>query len=176
MAHSKNYLQKLTKACLFQYGALLFALLVLPGVALGVIEIAPLSNEELEGRYRDLIEELRCPKCQNQNLADSNAPIATDLRAQVRKLLEEGKSDEEIIGYLVHRYGDFVHYRPALNRNTLLLWFIPGALFLLGVVAIWIVVRSRRSVLAPESELSSEELQRLRELAVDSSAEGSNKT
>lgn len=150
---------------------------MLPGVARAVIEIAPLSNEELEGRYRNLIDELRCPKCQNQNLADSNAPIATDLRAQVRELLEEGKSDEEIIGYLVHRYGDFVHYRPALNRNTLLLWFVPAVLFLLGVVAIWIVVRSRRAQLSPESELSSEELQRLHELVADnSSAEGSNKT
>ena len=82
-----------------------------------VIEIAPLSSEELEARYRQLIDELRCPKCQNQNLADSDSPIAADLREQIRTLLEEGRSDDEVVAYLVDRYGDFVRYKPGLPRR-----------------------------------------------------------
>ncbi len=127
-----------------------------------VIEIEPLSSPELEARYRELIEELRCPKCQNQNLAASNSPIASDLRAQVRTLLEEGKSDREIVAYLVDRYGDFVRYRPPVQENTLLLWFGPGLLLLAGAVVVFLVVRIyRRSREAPGADLSPGERERL---------------
>lgn len=128
-----------------------------------VIEIAPLSNEALEQRYRELIEELRCPKCQNQNLADSNSPIAADLREQVRVLLEEGKTDEETIAFLVERYGDFVRYRPAVKDNTLLLWFAPAALVLVAIFAIVLVVRGYRRPLK-SGALDADEQARLQAL------------
>jgi cytochrome c-type biogenesis protein CcmH len=129
-----------------------------------VIEIAPLSTEDLEVRYRELIEELRCPKCQNQNLADSNSPIAADLREQVRVLLEEGKSDDEIVAFLVDRYGDFVRYKPALNANTAVLWFAPMALLVLGIVVVFFVVRAYRRTAVTAGELSEQERARLAEL------------
>lgn len=129
-----------------------------------VIEIAPLSTEDLEGRYRELIEELRCPKCQNQNLADSNSPIAADLREQVRVLLEEGRSDDEIVEFLVDRYGDFVRYKPALNATTAVLWFAPMALLLLGIVVVFVVVRAYRRTAVNAGELSEQERARLAEL------------
>ena len=79
-------------------------------------EIVEFSDESLRGRYQQLIQELRCPKCQNQNLADSNAPISQDLRAQVQGLLEEGMSDRQIKDYLKARYSDFILYRPEVNK------------------------------------------------------------
>ena len=140
--------------------------------AWAVIEIAPLSNAQLEARYRDLIEELRCPKCQNQNLADSNSPIAADLREQVRELLEAGKNDDEIVAYLVDRYGDFVRYRPAVKSNTLVLWFMPAALVIIGVLAIVAVFRFYRRPPAVSGELSGAEKARLEALLREDSASG----
>lgn len=142
--------------------------------AAAVIEIAPLSSEELEGRYRVLIEELRCPKCQNQNLADSNSPIAADLREQVRVLLEKGKSDEEIVAYLVDRYGDFVRYRPAVKNNTLVLWFAPAGLGLLALVIVVLVVRTYRRPAAASTVLDAAEQQRLAELMSADDKAGEN--
>lgn len=147
-------------------------LLVVSFQALAVIEIAPLSSDELEARYRDLIEELRCPKCQNQNLADSNAPIAADLRAQVRTLLEEGKSDDEIVRYLVARYGEFVRYRPAVNDNTLVLWFAPGAILVVAVVVVLLVIRGYRRRAHVETPLSEGERHQLEQLVAKSDSAG----
>ncbi len=144
--------------------------------ALAVIEIEPLSSPELEERYRELIDVLRCPKCQNQNLADSNSPIAADLRAQVRNLLEEGKSDEEIINYLVERYGEFVRYRPAVKENTLVLWFGPVALLVAGGLVLFFVVRLyRRPRTAPDAPLSADERARLDTLLADESDSGDDR-
>lgn len=126
-----------------------------------VIEIAPLSSEALEARYRELIEELRCPKCQNQNLSDSDSPIAADLREQVRVLLEEGKSDEEVVAYLVHRYGDFVRYRPAVQKSTVVLWFAPALFLICALLAIFMVVKTYRKPKIEEGELSETERDRL---------------
>jgi len=121
---------------------LALCLLALPAWA--VIEIAPLSNAELEARYRVLIAEMRCPKCQNQNLADSDAPIAADLRGEIRRLLEAGYDDREIATHLVERYGDFVLYRPAVQKNTLVLWFGPAVLALIGLLVLVLIVRRQR--------------------------------
>ncbi|HLS98815.1 MAG: cytochrome c-type biogenesis protein [Porticoccaceae bacterium] len=142
----------------------LLALLLWACQAFAVIEIAPLSNAELEARYRVLIEELRCPKCQNQNLADSDAPIAADLRGEVRRLLEEGRGDDEIAAHLVARYGEFVLYRPAVKGNTLLLWYGPAALALLGLVALALVVRRHRRDAPDSAPLDPVEQQRLNAL------------
>ena len=102
-----------------------------------------LTDIEFEGRLKRLEAELRCLVCQNQTLADSNAPLAEDLRREVRALATSGKSDEEIRQYLVARYGDFVLYKPPLQRNTWLLWLGPFAL-LVGGGIIWYAILRRR--------------------------------
>jgi cytochrome c-type biogenesis protein CcmH len=101
------------------------------------------KDAALEARLKALSEELRCLVCQNQTLADSTAPLAQDLRREVRELLQQGKSDAEIKEYLVARYGDFVLYKPPVKPTTWLLWFGPFA-FLLGGALIWLVVLRRR--------------------------------
>ena len=101
------------------------------------------TDPALEARLKTLSEELRCLVCQNQTLADSSAPLAEDLRREVRELAQQGKSDAEIKQYLVARYGDFVLYKPPVKPTTWLLWFGPFA-FLLGGALIWFVVLRRR--------------------------------
>jgi len=104
-----------------------------------------------EKRFRALTEELRCVMCQNQSLADSNAPIAHDLRLEVLRLMREGQSDAQIKQYLVARYTDFVLYKPEVKPMTWLLWFGPGLLIVGGGVLIAVVVRknSRRATVSP---------------------------
>ncbi|QHQ40774.1 cytochrome c-type biogenesis protein CcmH [Microbulbifer hydrolyticus] len=138
-------------------------------VARASVEVEPLSSRELQARYEVLIEEMRCPKCQNQNLAGSDSMVATDLRREIRRLLEEGFSDREINDYMVARYGDFVLYRPPLQRNTLALWLAPGVFAALGLLTlIMIVVRSRSGRGGQQGEasdeLSVEEQRRLAQL------------
>jgi cytochrome c-type biogenesis protein CcmH len=103
------------------------------------------AQPDLDARLKKLEEELRCLVCQNQSLADSNAPLAEDLRREVRALAKEGKSDEQIKEFLVTRYGDFVLYRPPVKSTTWLLWFGPFVLLAGGVLIWWIVLRRRRS-------------------------------
>ncbi|WDS36542.1 cytochrome c-type biogenesis protein [Pseudoxanthomonas sp.] len=103
-----------------------------------------------ETRFNALTHELRCVMCQNQSLADSNAQIAHDLRREILQLMQSGKSDEQIKTYLVARYGEFVLYRPQVERSTWLLWFGPVLLLLGGALAVWRVVR-RRSARAVSS-------------------------
>lgn len=110
--------------------------------SLAVVELEQLSTDALQERYLSLIEELRCPKCQNQNLAGSDSMIAQDLRREVRVLLEEGKSDKEIKDFLVQRYGDFVLYRPPVSGTTLWVWVLPAVLFLGGLIVAVFVVRN----------------------------------
>jgi cytochrome c-type biogenesis protein CcmH len=115
---------------------LCFSVLVFAGA-----EIVEFSEESLRSRYQDLVEELRCPKCQNQNLADSNSPISKDLRREIQRMLEEQMSDQEIKDYLKSRYSEFILYRPEVNKNTWLLWGSPVLIVLLGGL---IVARHRR--------------------------------
>jgi len=100
-------------------------------------------------RFHALAEELRCLVCQNQTLADSDAALAADLRREVEELMLAGRSDEEIKAYLVQRYGDFVLYRPPLQRNTWMLWLGPFALLAIGGLVWWRVQRSHRAGLRP---------------------------
>jgi len=98
------------------------------------------ENKNLEERYYLLIEEIRCLVCQNQSLADSNAPLAQDLRNEVFKMIQTNKSDAEIMEFLVERYGDFVLYRPPLKKNTWLLWFGPFLFLIIGFfVAVFVI-------------------------------------
>ncbi|MCY1280239.1 Cytochrome c-type biogenesis protein CcmH [compost metagenome] len=120
--------------------------LALAGGARAAIDTYEFKDEAERERFRVLTEELRCPKCQNQNIADSNAPIATDLRREIFRMLEEGKSNDEIVDFLVARYGDFVRYKPPVNARTLLLWYGPAGLLVGGLVVLGIIVVRRRRV------------------------------
>ncbi len=112
------------------------------------------DNPEDEARFQQLAEDLRCPKCQNQNLADSNAPVAIDLRNKVYELMQDGQSDDEIVDYLVARYGDFVRYKPPFRLDTLLLWSGPLLILLGGVL---MIANLRRYQKMPVEELSEKE-------------------
>jgi cytochrome c-type biogenesis protein CcmH len=122
---------------------LLLALLAAP---LAAKEAAPAAADPvLEKRVMALAEELRCLVCQNQTLAESNAPLAEDLRNQVRERMRKGESDREVVDFLVERYGDFVLYRPPLKATTVLLWFGPLLLLAGGLIALLRRVQRRRS-------------------------------
>lgn len=120
---------------------------VLAWSVLGLAAVEPdqLSTAELSARYKNLIQEYRCPKCQNQNLADSDSPISGDLRREIRRMLEAGRSDREISNYLVERYGEFVLYRPRLKSSTYLLWLGPVLLLLSGGAVVALVIRRQAS-------------------------------
>lgn len=111
---------------------LLFLILGSAQTSLAVIEAVQFEDTTSEQRYRDLIAELRCLVCQNQNLADSDADLAKDLRRKTAEMIKAGKSDREIVDYMRTRYGDFVLYRPPFNRATALLWVGPFVLLLLA--------------------------------------------
>lgn len=131
-------------------------LLILP--LLANAEVQPLADDPaVEARLRHLSHELRCLVCQNQTLADSNAPLAQDLRQEVRELIVKGLSDQEITDYLVVRYGDFVRYRPAVNAQTLLLWIGPALLLTIGFVSLWWTLRRRNTLLADIDNNDQEE-------------------
>lgn len=156
-------------SALLQGGRRLAAVAVLAlsfaGVAQAAIDAYTFKDDAERGRYAELTRELRCPKCQNQDIADSNAPIAADLRKEIYRMLGEGQSNEQIIDFMVDRYGEFVRYKPELNAHTWLLWFGPAGLLLVGAVLMGvIVVRHRRSGREQADVLSDEERQRLAHL------------
>lgn len=141
---------------------LLLPLLLACASAQAVIETYEFSDPLLEQRYQALSAELRCPKCQNQNIADSNAPIAQDLRKILYQQLEQGASDDEILEYMVARYGEFVRYRPRFSGATAILWLAPALLLLLGVVIVVMTLRGRRrDPGSDDAGLSAQEQQRL---------------
>lgn len=140
---------------------ILWVILLAPHQVMAAIDVYEFSDEDDRRRYQKFLEELRCPKCKNNNLAGTNSEIAEDLRRELHKMVIEGKTDEEIIDFMVSRYGDFVLYRPRLQANTIALWAGPVVFLLTGVVAIgWIVVRRRRLASA-KAELSEEEQKQL---------------
>lgn len=110
------------------------------------------SSAEQEARFKHLTMELRCTVCQNQNLADSDAPLAQDLRKVIHGMLVSGKGDEEIKAFMVDRYGDFVLYRPPVQGNTLALWVMPILFLLVGAVAVFVAVRKRNLKLAAQRQ------------------------
>ncbi|WP_063912811.1 cytochrome c-type biogenesis protein [Pseudomonas sp. p21] len=143
----------------------LFMGLSLAGVAKAAIDTYQFRDDAERERYQQLTKELRCPKCQNQDIADSNAPIAADLRREIFRMLGEGKSNQQIVDFMVDRYGDFVRYKPALSGRTWLLWFGPGILLAGGFVVLALIVRRRRSAAVQgANELSAEERERLANL------------
>jgi cytochrome c-type biogenesis protein CcmH len=101
------------------------------------------DDPALNERYRALIREIRCPKCLNESIAESKAPVASELRREVRRLMAEGASDDEIKTFLSSRYGEFVLYRPRLTATTLAVWITPFVLLVLGGVVFWRILAAR---------------------------------
>ncbi len=110
---------------------LLFLISLLISV-LNAEQLITFSDDAYLKRYQNLLEELRCPKCQNQNLADSNAPISNDLKEEIQRLLEQGLDDDDIKRALTERYSDFILYDPKFNKNTYFLWLAPFIVLLVG--------------------------------------------
>jgi cytochrome c-type biogenesis protein CcmH len=135
---------------------LLLALISLP---LAAEKAEPVEDPAIEERFKALTSELRCLKCQNQTIYDSKAGLADDLRRQIRDQIYEGKSDQQIVDYLVARYGDFVRYRPAMKGSTLFLWIGPFIFLIIGVVVLIVQLRKRRKLISDEP-LSQEDHQR----------------
>jgi len=134
-------------------------LLAFASAAFAQAEEVAHPDARVEARLKELGEELRCLVCQNQTIADSNAELAADLRRQIKEQIAAGKSDKEIVDYMVARYGDFVLYQPPVKSTTLLLWAGPALLVLIGFIALARSVRARRSV-SEAPALSAEERER----------------
>lgn len=148
--------------------ALLFALAT-AGTALAVQPDEVLKDSALELRARNLSSELRCMVCQNQSIDDSEAPLARDLRVLVRERLTKGDSDQQVLDFLVARYGEFVLLRPRLEWHTLLLWGLPPAALMAGAIGLVLMARRRKVTSLAAETLSTEEQRRLSTL-VDSAA------
>lgn len=134
----------------------LVLLLFLPILAFA--EVRPLGDDPaVEARLKTLSTELRCLVCQNQTLADSSAPLAEDLRKEIRELIAKGMTDQEVIDYLVVRYGDFVRYRPPLKSQTILLWAGPTILLMAGLGGLWRALRKRNAMLPDQDDHETEE-------------------
>jgi cytochrome c-type biogenesis protein CcmH len=140
--------------------ALLLALLA-PTLASAVTPDEMLKDPALEARARHLSQELRCMVCQNQDIDDSEAPLAHDLRVLVRQRLEAGDSDQQVLDYLVARYGEFVLLRPRFEMHTLLLWGLPPLALIAGTVGLFLAMRRRRSADTDPEQLSTAEQRRL---------------
>ena len=135
--------------------------ILLPFTFLMLLSFASYASEETyQFMFFELTKELRCPMCQNQNIADSDAMIAADLRRKVYQLVNEGQSREQIIDYMKQRYGDFVYYQPPVNATTVWLWLLPVIFVLLGIV---LVVRSRQQKPVTQDKAKLEAAEKLLE-------------
>lgn len=149
----------------------MFSLLIKNSVILGLLLVSLASKAAIEvhefksdidrQRYQSFIDEMRCPKCQNQNLSGSDSPIAMDLRRELYLMIDQGKSDQEIVNFMVERYGEFILYRPRLSPATLLLWAAPVLLLVIGALLLWLIVRRRRQLESAPGGLSRQERERL---------------
>jgi cytochrome c-type biogenesis protein CcmH len=126
-------------------------LLAFAALAFGQASEVARPDPAVETRLKALAEELRCLVCQNQTIADSHAPLAVDLRSQIRTQISQGRSDDDIRGYMVARYGDFILYRPSLKATTAALWLGPFVLLAVGFGIFALVVRARRARPAAEA-------------------------
>ena len=134
--------------------SLAFLLFVSPALAIDVDKA--FDDPVLQARYEHIIEEVRCLKCQNQSIKDSNAFLAGDLRREIRRMLSEGKSDDEIYDFLVARYGEFALYRPRMSGKTLVLWIAP-LLLLLGGGFVLVNILRRRMAMPIDGDAAAEE-------------------
>ncbi|NOU50835.1 cytochrome c-type biogenesis protein CcmH [Pseudoalteromonas sp. JBTF-M23] len=135
-------------------------LLILCGSATATEDKYVFASEERAATFRELTHELRCPKCQNQNIADSDAVVAKDLRDKVLSLVNDGKSKQEVIDYMIDRYGYFVHYQPPVTPATIILWVLPVLIVVIGFG--FIVFRQKKA--SRKQTWSSEDEQKLAKL------------
>lgn len=135
---------------------------VLNPASYAAVEIKKFESPQQEQRYKNIIEELRCLVCQNQNLAGSDAGLAQDLRKQVYKMLREGRSDKEILDFMVTRYGDFVLYRPPFKASTFFLWVGPFIIFAIGLFVLLRFIRQRKNVVV--TALTDNDKEKLKQL------------
>lgn len=151
-----------------KYCLLLLGLLA--SLSQAVVETYHFDNDIDRQRYHQFVDELRCPKCQNQNLDGSNAPIAKDLRRELHRLIQDGRTNAQIVEFMVDRYGDFVLYRPRFNAETAVLWLAP-AIFLIAGLLVMIMVFKRQRPLSSmpdkSAALDADEQQRLKALLND---------
>ncbi|WP_308566727.1 cytochrome c-type biogenesis protein CcmH [uncultured Haemophilus sp.] len=138
--------------------------LLFSSVAFSAIDALNFSSSQQESDYHQLTQSLRCPQCQNNNIADSNATIAVDMRGKVFELLKEGKSKNDVVDYMVARYGNFVTYDPPMTASTLVLWIAPLLLVLLGVVFLLRRKPKAQSAVKSQDVLTDEDNARLAEL------------
>ena len=124
----------------------LFAGMIATSTVLAVDTGQAFDDLELQARYEKIIDEVRCLKCQNQTIKDSNAFLASDLRREIRRMLAEGMTDEQIFDFLVDRYGEFALYRPRASGKTLVLWIAPVALLLGGALVLARILRRRMAL------------------------------
>lgn len=135
----------------------LFCLALLAFVSLNIGAYTIDGDPKIESRLKTLSQELRCLVCQNTTLADSDASLAEDLRNEIRTLMREGKTDDEVVDYLVARYGDFVRYRPPVNKETALLWFGPFLLLVIGAMTLFLVLKKHTLFEAPNATNNKDE-------------------
>ena len=142
----------------------IFDRILFSSVAFSAIDALNFSSPQQESDYHQLTQSLRCPQCQNNNIADSNATIAVDMRGKVFELLQEGKSKNDVVDYMVARYGNFVTYDPPITASTLVLWIAPLLLVLLGVVFLLRRKPKTQSAVKSQEVLTDEDNARLAEL------------
>lgn len=152
----------------------LFSLMFFVCVANATEDQITFKSEQQKSTYLELTAELRCPKCQNQNIADSNAVVAKDMRVKVKALLDEGQDKEQVIQYMINRYGQFAHYQPPLNIATSMLWLLPIGFILFAVFVQVKRSKSKNDVNVSETgavQLDSGQLDRELELLLESNSE-----
>jgi len=138
------------------------ALLMLSVQLHAAIEMYQFEQPEHEQLYKKMIDELRCLVCQNQNLSASNAGLAQDLRQQTYEMVSKGQSQQQIVDYMTQRYGDFVLYRPPVKLSTVLLWFGPIIMLLMGLIVLMMSLKKRKQ--ATDEALSEEQQLRMKQL------------
>jgi len=147
--------------------SLLFIVLLMISISSHAVDSRQLSDPKQQESYETLTKELRCLVCQNQTIADSNAELASDLRRQVYEMLQQGKSEQDIIGYMTDRYGDFVLYKPPFAGKTSLLWIAPVVFLFMGLMTVFFVIRRKRAatqVQVDALDIKSEKQKKVRSL------------
>lgn len=153
-----------SKQVLYKWLCIPLLLWGVASLAHAAIDVYEFDTEEQRKRYQVFLEELRCPKCKNQNLAGTNSQIAEDLRRELHRMVVDGVTDEEIIDFMVTRYGDYVLYRPPVQKNTLFLWAGPFLFVFIGLCCVaWVVYRRRKFANSAE-ELTEQEQNQLRSM------------